>query len=107
MSDHGFHHTSIALPPHLSYYRAMANTSSAKKASRGAQRKRVFNERRKRAMKTGVKDFKKLVSTGGKEASAKLPSVFQAIDKARKRGVINRGAANRMKSNLSKLIATK
>ena len=82
----------------------MANTSSAKKAARGALRKRVFNERRKRAMKSGVKEFRKLA---GKDAAAKLPEVFQAIDKALKRGVIKKNTAARMKSKISKMVAAK
>jgi ribosomal protein S20 len=85
----------------------MANTSSAKKASRSALRKRGVNERRKRTMRSNVKDFRKLVPSNAKDALAKLPEVFQAIDKAAKRGVIRRGTADRMKSKLSKLVATK
>ncbi|HTR18505.1 MAG TPA: 30S ribosomal protein S20 [Candidatus Paceibacterota bacterium] len=85
----------------------MANTSSAKKAARAALRRRVFNERRKRAMRSGVKDFKKLVAGSSKDATAKLADVFQAIDKAAKRGVIHKGTAARMKSKLSKMIAAK
>jgi small subunit ribosomal protein S20 len=81
----------------------MANTSSAKKAQRGALKKHVFNARRKRALKTGVKDFEKLATKGAKDAVAKLPSVFQAIDKATKRGIIKKNTAARMKSRLSKL----
>lgn len=79
----------------------MANTTSAKKAARAALRRRVYNENRKRTMRSAIKDLKKTA------AADKLPSVFQAIDKARKRGVIKRGTADRMKSKLSKLVATK
>ncbi|HUO50400.1 MAG TPA: 30S ribosomal protein S20 [Candidatus Paceibacterota bacterium] len=81
----------------------MANTSSAKKANRAATRKRVFNARRKRSMKTGVKEYEKAVSNGGKDLAKKLPEVFQAIDKAAKRGVIKKNTASRMKSRLSKM----
>jgi small subunit ribosomal protein S20 len=84
----------------------MANTTSAKKAARGAARKHVINERRKRAMKSGVKEFRKL-SGKAAEAAAKLPEVFQAIDKALKRGVIKKNTAARMKSKLSKMVAVK
>lgn len=84
----------------------MANTTSAKKAARAALRKRVFNERRKRAVRSEVKEFKKLAA-GSKDAAAKLPSVFQAIDKALKRGVIKKNTAARMKSKLSKTLAAK
>jgi small subunit ribosomal protein S20 len=85
----------------------MANTSSAKKAQRGAKRKHVMNARRKRAMKTGVKDFEKIATKSGKDVAAKLPSVFQAIDKAQKRGVIKKNTAARMKSRLSRLAVSK
>ena len=84
----------------------MANTSSAKKAARAALRRHVYNENRKRAMRSGIKEFKKLVASKG-DATKQLPAVFQAIDKARKRGVIKRGTADRMKSKFSKLVATK
>ena len=84
----------------------MANTTSAKKAARAALKKRVFNERRKRAMRSGVKEFKQAV-TGGKGAAEQLSAVFQAIDKAAKRGVIHKGTAARMKSKLSKMAAAK
>jgi len=83
----------------------MANTSSAKKAQRVAERRRVFNARRKKAMKEGVKDVARLISAKkASEAAASLPSVFQAIDKAAKDNVINKGAAARMKSRISKRI---
>jgi small subunit ribosomal protein S20 len=85
----------------------MANTTSAKKAARAALRKRVHNERRKRTMKSTTKDFRKLATEGGKDAAAKLSEVFQAIDKALKRGVIKKNTAARMKSKLSKMLAAK
>lgn len=85
----------------------MANTSSAKKAARAALKKRVYNERRKRAMKSGVKEFRKLAGAKATDASKKLPEVFQAIDKALKRGVIKKNTAARMKSKLSKIVASK
>jgi small subunit ribosomal protein S20 len=82
----------------------MANTSSAKKAKRAAARKRIFNLRRGKAVKDSVKDFQKLVA--GKKLSdavSKLPSVYQAIDKAAKNGTIKPNTAARMKSRLAKL----
>jgi len=54
-----------------------------------------------------VKEFKKLVASASASATGKLPSVFQVIDKAAKRGVIHRGTAARMKSRLSKMVASK
>jgi small subunit ribosomal protein S20 len=85
----------------------MANTSSAKKANRASLKKRVFNARRKRSMKGGVKEYEKMVASGGKDAAKQLPTVFQAIDKAAKRGVIKKNTASRMKSRLSKMASAK
>ena len=74
----------------------MANTSSAKKANRVADRRRVFNLRRSKAMKDAVKGVEK-----AKDA-ASLSKAFQAIDKAQKRGVIKKNTAGRMKSRLAR-----
>ncbi len=84
----------------------MANTSSAKKAKRVATRRGFFNARRKKAMKDNVKTVTKLAAAKkGKEATAALPSLYQAIDKAAKRGVIKANTAARMKSRLTKQVA--
>jgi len=77
----------------------MANTSSAKKAQRVAGRKRVFNARRKKAMKDAVKCMEKLVAgKNAKEAAAMLPTLYKTIDKATKHGTIKKNTAARMKS---------
>ena len=78
---------------------------SAKKALRGSERKRIFNLRRKRAMKEAVKTVTKLVSVKkSKEANEELPKAYKAIDKAVKRGVVKKNTAARKKSTLSRLI---
>jgi small subunit ribosomal protein S20 len=83
----------------------MPITSSAKRAIRVAERKRVFNIRRMNAMKDSVKEFRKLVAEGKVvEAEKKLPSVYQAIDKAAKRGVIKKNTAARKKSRIVALL---
>lgn len=83
----------------------MANTSSAKKAQRAAGKRRVFNERRKKAMKDVVKGVAKLVSAKQvKEAEAILPALYKALDKAAKGGTIKKSAAARMKSRISRRI---
>lgn len=83
----------------------MANTSSAKKAQRVAQRRRVFNLRTKKEMKDAVKKIGTLIAQKSKEAVGTLPSVYQAIDKAVKGGSIKKNAAARMKSRLTKRLA--
>ncbi|MCK6462800.1 MAG: 30S ribosomal protein S20 [Candidatus Pacebacteria bacterium] len=83
----------------------MPITSSAKKALRQSNRRREFNLRRLNAMKTAVKQVKKLKEDGKKEDALKnLSLAFKAIDKAAKRGVIKKGAADRKKSRLAKIL---
>ncbi|OGG56184.1 30S ribosomal protein S20 [Candidatus Kaiserbacteria bacterium RIFCSPHIGHO2_02_FULL_55_20] len=83
----------------------MANTSSAKKAMRAAEKRRVFNARRKKTMKDAVKDMSKLVlGKKEKEAAAMLPTVYKAIDKAAKEGTIKKNTAARMKSQAARAL---
>lgn len=79
----------------------MPITIGAKKAHRASERKRVFNIRRKSAMKDAVKAIEKDLAGGdAKAAEAKLPTAYKAIDKATKRGVIKENTAARKKSRL-------
>ncbi len=77
----------------------MPNLQNAKKALRVASRKRVINDRRRRAMKTSIKEVKK------ENTPENLSKAYQAIDKAAKRGVIKKGAADRKKSRITKALA--
>lgn len=84
----------------------MPITKSAKKRVKSSSKKAVFNVRRKRAMKNSVKEVNKLiVLKGKKEAEAKLPELYKAIDKAAKRGVIKKNTAARKKSRITQAIA--
>lgn len=80
----------------------MPITKGAEKAHRASERKRVFNTRRKAAMKDVVKRVQKAIA-GGDAAAAKelLPTAYKAIDKAAKRGVIKENTAARKKSRLT------
>ena len=80
----------------------MAITSSAKKAIRVSEKKRVFNVRRKDTLRDASKAF--LKTLGAKdvaEAEKLLPAAYKAIDKAKKRGVIKANTAARKKSRLA------
>ena len=56
-------------------------------------------------MREAIKELNKLVSAKqSKEALAKLPAAYQAIDKAKKRGVIKANTAARKKSHLALLV---
>ena len=82
----------------------MPITSSAKKALRSSLRKRVFNARRKTAMKEAIKDARKLTAGKGTDSAALLSKAYQAIDKAAKRGIIKPNTAARKKSRLTILL---
>ena len=82
----------------------MPITKSAKKAIRGSERKRAFNDRNKRSMKEAIKKIEKISKTDKSAAGKALSSAFSAIDKAAKRGVIKKNTAARKKSRLSRLI---
>ena len=77
----------------------MAITRCAKKAHRASLRKRVFNVRRKVTLHDTIQTYKKHIATNTlKEAEALLPTVYKALDKAAKRGVITKNTADRKKS---------
>lgn len=76
-----------------------------KKSVRQSERRRIFNDRRRRAMRESIKNLKALVAEGQKkEAEAMIPTVYQAIDKAVKRGVIKPNTASRKKSQASRIV---
>ncbi|MDQ5901427.1 MAG: small subunit ribosomal protein [Patescibacteria group bacterium] len=82
----------------------MPISASAKKSLRVSHRKRIVNDRRRKALKESVKEITKLVKAGKKDEAKKLlPKAYKAIDKANKRGVIQTNTASRKKSGLSKM----
>ena len=85
----------------------MAITKSAKKRIKSSERKRVFNLRRLRTMKDEIKNFMALVTKKDVEGAEKaVPTLYKAIDKAVKRGIIKKNNAARKKSRLIKRITT-
>ena len=86
----------------------MANTSSAKKAQRVAERRRVFNVRHKKAVKGATKQLEKLIGLNDvKGAEAALPALYKAIDKAAKKGILKKNTAARMKSRAARQLRAK
>jgi len=80
----------------------MAITKSAKKAIRADERKAVFNLRRKRRVKSIIKEIDKLLRDDKVvEAEKKLVEVYKAIDKAAKMDSLKKNTASRKKSRLS------
>ena len=79
----------------------MPVTKQATKKVRQDKRKAVFNLKVKKAFKKTVSDFRK------NPTDAALKLVYTAVDRAAKTNVIHKNRASRIKSRLSKLIATK
>ena len=76
-----------------------------KKSVRQSERRRVFNDRRRRTMRETVKQLKEfVVANDYKQANALLPEAYKAIDKATKRGVIKVNTASRKKSQIARLV---
>lgn len=83
----------------------MPITTSAKKALRGSQKKRVFNLRKKDKLSKTVKTFKKLVaSKNSVEAEKMFPQVQKILDKAVKTGLLKKNTASRKKSRLVAMV---
>jgi small subunit ribosomal protein S20 len=86
----------------------MANTRSAAKRARQAERRTLRNK----SVLTGLKrQQKKLVEAvaSGDQAKAKiaLNVLASRLDKAAKRGIVHRNLSNRRKSRAAKLLAKK
>lgn len=83
----------------------MPITKGAEKAHRQSERKRVFNIRRKSAMKDADKAIQKAVAGGDATQAKDLVSrAYKAIDKAAKSGLIKKNTAARKKALASKRV---
>lgn len=83
----------------------MAITKGAKKAHRASLKKKVYNDRNRKAIKEETKSVEKLVRAKNKdEAKKELANAYKAIDKAAKRGTIKKKTAARKKSRLARLV---
>lgn len=83
----------------------MPITSSAKKALRASETKRVYNIRMKAEIDEPLKQFKKFVIEKNKaEAQKLIPSIYKALDKAAKKNYIKDNTASRTKSRISAMV---
>jgi small subunit ribosomal protein S20 len=80
----------------------MPNLQNAKKALRVSDRKRVLNDKRRKAVKETIKTAKSIAGADKKVVVETLAKAYQAIDKAAKRGIIKKNTANRRKARLAK-----
>jgi len=79
----------------------MANTKSAIKRGRQSMARSLRN----RSVRTRLRSLQKQVRVAGQPPAEELRALISAIDKAAKRGIIHRNAANRRKARLQKMAA--
>lgn len=80
----------------------MANHKSAAKKARRDAEARLRNRSNRSALKTAVKKFLAMVAEGNKaEATQLLPLTQGLVDKACRKGVMHKNAADRTKSRLA------
>jgi small subunit ribosomal protein S20 len=80
----------------------MANHKSAAKKARRDAEARLRNRSNRSTLKTAVKKFLAVIAAGNKaEASKLLPETQGLVDKACRKGVMHKNAADRTKSRLA------
>lgn len=86
----------------------MANTSSAKKAVRVSQRKKIVNDKMRETFRVQRTAFEKAVAAGEtkKKLEEKLSTLYKSIDKSAKKSVniLSENKAARMKSRYAGMV---
>jgi small subunit ribosomal protein S20 len=83
----------------------MANTTSAKKATRKIARRTAINRNRRSQMRTFVKRVEEAIKTGDKAAaSAALRAAEPLMMRSAQKGIIHRNTASRKVSRLAHAI---
>jgi len=81
----------------------MANTKSAEKRDRQAEKRRAPNRAATSKLRTTIKKTRAtIVETEGDDAKDVVSSTHAVIDRAAKKGVIKKNTANRYKSRIAK-----
>jgi len=80
----------------------MANTKSASKRSRQS----LTRSNQNRSVRTHLRTLQKRVRGAAKPDVEQIRDLISALDKAAKRGIIHRNAADRRKARLNALIAS-
>ena len=78
----------------------MANTRSAEKQERQAEKHKARNRAGKSTLKSALKKARTSIS-GGDQDKEVLSTAFSAVDKAAKKGLIKKNTASRYKSRLA------
>lgn len=80
----------------------MANTKSAKKATRKMQRRTDINKSRRTRMKTEVRRVEEAIASGNKTAAAEaLKAAEPVLARSGQAGIVHKRAASRKVSRLS------
>jgi small subunit ribosomal protein S20 len=83
----------------------MANTKSAAKAARQANKRQAINNARKSAVRTAVRKVEEAVAKGdGAAAVAAMKSAEPQLRRAGTKGVVSKNAVSRKVSRLTKKI---
>jgi len=84
----------------------MANTKSAKKATRQIARRTVVNRSRRTRVRTAVRKVEEAIAAGDRAAAvAAMAEAEPAIIRAAQKGIVHRNAAQRKVSRLAHRIA--
>ena len=84
----------------------MANTKSAKKATRQIARRTVVNRSRRTRVRTAVRTVEEAIAAGDRTAAvAAMAEAEPAIIRAAQKGIVHRNAAQRKVSRLAHRIA--
>ena len=85
----------------------MANTKSARKATRVIARRTEVNKARRSVLRSSMRKVEEAIATGDKAvASAALQAAEPVIMRAAQRGVVHKNNASRKVSRLAHRIAT-
>ncbi|HUG78373.1 MAG TPA: 30S ribosomal protein S20 [Burkholderiales bacterium] len=83
----------------------MANIKSARKRARQAVQRRDHNMGLRTSVRTAVKNVKKAVAAGDRDAAARVLRESQrVIDRVASKGILHRNAADRHKSRLAQAV---
>lgn len=84
----------------------MANTASAEKRNRQAQKRRARNVQVRTGVKSAVKKVREALATGDAgSAKTALKVAEKALDTAASKGVLHRNAASRRISRLARAVS--
>ena len=84
----------------------MANTSSARKATRVIARRTEVNKSRRTIMRNSVRKVEEAIASGDKDmAAAALKEAEPVIIRSAQKGVVHRNAASRKVSRLTQRVA--